>query len=100
MFFSNLVMYFIILTTAAVLHAHGTTDIQTADQAAAALAPLAGPFAFIVFAVGMIGAGPLAIPILSGSATYAGKGFLGLRGNLRGSPRHGLIFYGVLSAPT
>ncbi|TMD06672.1 MAG: divalent metal cation transporter, partial [Chloroflexi bacterium] len=69
MFFSNLVMYFIILTTAAVLHAHGKTDIQTADQAAAALAPLAGPFAFIVFALGMVGAGLLAIPILSGSAT-------------------------------
>ena len=62
MAFSNLVMYFIILTSAAVLHAHGKTDIQTAEQAAAALEPLAGPFAFIVFSVGMIGAGLLAIP--------------------------------------
>jgi NRAMP (natural resistance-associated macrophage protein)-like metal ion transporter len=100
MFFSNLVMYFIILTSAAVLHAHGKTDIQTAEQAAAALAPLAGPFAFIVFAVGMIGAGLLAIPILSGSATYALKEFLGLRGSLRSSPRQGLIFYAILSAAT
>ncbi len=100
MLFSNLVMYFIILTTAAVLHAHGKTDIQTAEQAAAALAPLAGPFAFIVFAVGMIGAGLLAIPILSGSATYAVKEFLGLRGSLASSPRQGLIFYAILSAAT
>src|SRR2546423_1922068 len=82
MAFSNLVMYFIILTSAAVLHAHGKTGVQTAQQAAAALEPLAGPFAFIVFAVGMIGAGLLAIPILAGSASYALKEFLGLRGNL------------------
>src|SRR5437870_3030868 len=61
MAFSNLVMYFIILTSAAVLHAHGKTDVQTANQAAAALAPLAGPFAFIVFSIGMIGTGLLAI---------------------------------------
>jgi NRAMP (natural resistance-associated macrophage protein)-like metal ion transporter len=100
MVFSNLVMYFIILTTAAVLHAHGKTDIQTASQAAAALAPLAGPFAFIVFAVGMIGAGLLAIPILSGSATYALMEFLGLRGSLRSSPRQGIVFYSILTAAT
>jgi NRAMP (natural resistance-associated macrophage protein)-like metal ion transporter len=100
MFFSNLVMYFIILTTAAVLHAHGKTDIQTASQAAAALAPLAGPFAFIVFAVGIIGAGLLAIPILSGSATYALVEFLGLRGSLRSSPRQGIVFYAILTAAT
>jgi NRAMP (natural resistance-associated macrophage protein)-like metal ion transporter len=100
MLFSNIVMYFIILTTAAVLHAHGKTDIQTAEQAAAALAPLAGPFAFIVFAVGIIGAGLLAIPILSGSATYALKEFLGLRGSLASSPREGWLFYSILAAAT
>lgn len=100
MFFSNLVMYFIILTAAAVLHAHGKTDIQTAEQAAAALAPLAGPFAFVVFAVGIIGAGLLAIPILSGSATYALKEFLGLRGSLASSPRQGLTFYSILTVAT
>jgi NRAMP (natural resistance-associated macrophage protein)-like metal ion transporter len=100
MFFSNLVMYFIILTAAAVLHTHGKTDIQTADQAAAALAPLAGPFAFIVFAVGIIGAGLLAVPILSGSATYALKEFVGLRGGLASSPRQGLTFYSILTVAT
>jgi NRAMP (natural resistance-associated macrophage protein)-like metal ion transporter len=100
MLFSNLVMYFIILTTASVLHAHGKTDIQTAEQAADALAPLVGPFAFIVFSVGIIGAGLLAIPILSGSATYALKEFLGLRGSLASSPRKGLVFYSILAAVT
>ena len=100
MAFSNLVMYFIILTSAAVLHAHGKTDIQTADQAAAALAPLAGPFAFVVFSLGMIGAGLLAIPILSGSAAYAAKDFLGLRGNLASKPRYRPTFYVMLSLAT
>lgn len=100
MAFSNAVMYFIILTSAAVLHAHGKTGIQTAEQAAAALAPLAGPFAFIVFAVGMIGAGLLAIPILSGSACYAAKEFLGLRGNLESKPRYRPTFYIMLGLAT
>ncbi|TMC29410.1 MAG: divalent metal cation transporter [Chloroflexi bacterium] len=100
MAFSNLVMYFIILTSAAVLHAHGKTDVQTANQAAAALAPLAGPFAFIVFSVGMIGTGLLAIPILAGSAGYALKEFLGLRGDLASKPRHRPTFYVILAAAT
>jgi Mn2+/Fe2+ NRAMP family transporter len=100
MAFSNLVMYFIILTSAAVLHAHGKTDIQTADQAAAALAPLAGPFAFIVFSVGLIGAGLLAIPILTGSAAYAIKEFLGLRGSLASKPQQRPTFYVILTLAT
>jgi Mn2+/Fe2+ NRAMP family transporter len=100
MAFSNAVMYFIILTSAAVLHAHGKTGIQTAEQAASALAPLAGPFAFVVFAVGMIGAGLLAIPILSGSACYAAKEFLGLRGNLASKPRYRPTFYVMLVLAT
>jgi NRAMP (natural resistance-associated macrophage protein)-like metal ion transporter len=100
MAFSNLVMYFIILTSAAVLHAHGRTDVQTADQAAAALAPLAGPFAFIVFSVGLIGAGLLAIPILTGSATYAIKEFLGLRGSLASKPQQRPTFYVILILAT
>jgi NRAMP (natural resistance-associated macrophage protein)-like metal ion transporter len=100
MAFSNLVMYFIILTSAAVLHAHNKTGVQTADQAAAALAPFAGPFAFIVFAVGMIGAGLLAIPILAGSASYALKEFLGLRGNLASKPRYRPTFYIMLTLAT
>lgn len=100
MAFSNLVMYFIILTSAAVLHAHNKTGIQTADQAAAALAPLAGPFAFIVFSVGMIGAGLLAIPILAGSGSYALKEFLGLRGDLASKPRYRPTFYLMLTLAT
>jgi NRAMP (natural resistance-associated macrophage protein)-like metal ion transporter len=100
MAFSNLVMYFIILTSAAVLHAHGKTDIETANQAASALAPLAGPFAFNVFSVGMIGTGLLAIPILAGSAGYALKEFLGLRGDLASKPRHRPTFYAILAAAT
>ncbi|MDQ6713488.1 MAG: Nramp family divalent metal transporter [Candidatus Dormibacteraeota bacterium] len=100
MAFSNLVMYFIILTSAAVLHAHGKTDVQTADQAAAALAPLAGPFAFIVFSVGLIGAGLLAIPILTGAATYAIKEFLGLPGSLASKPQRRPTFYLILTLAT
>ena len=100
MAFSNLVMYFIILTSAAVLHAHGKSGVQTAAQAAAALAPLAGPFAFIVFSAGMIGAGLLAIPILSGSAAYAAKEFLGLRGNLASKPKYRPTFYAMLALAT
>jgi len=97
MFFSNVVMYFIILTTASVLHAHGKTDVQTADQAAQALAPLAGPFAFILFAGGMIGTGLLAIPILSGSAAYAVKEFFGIKGGLTVKPWYRPTFYGVMA---
>jgi len=100
MAFSNLVMYFIILTSAAVLHAHGKTGMQTADQAAAALAPLAGPFAFIVFSVGLIGAGLLAIPILTGSATYAVKEFFGFGGSLASKPQNRPTFYLVLTLAT
>ena len=68
---SNAVALFIILTTAATLHAHGITDIQTSSQAALALKPIAGPFAFLVFAFGIIGTGLLALPVLAGSAAYA-----------------------------
>jgi len=100
MLFSNLVMFFIILTSAAVLHAHGKTDVQTADQAAAALQPLAGPYAFVLFAAGMIGAGLLAIPILSASATYALKEFLRLPGSLAAKPKYRPTFYAILVAAT
>jgi len=97
MLFSNVVMYFIILTAASVLHAHGKTDVQTADQAAQALAPLAGPFAFVLFAGGMIGTGLLAIPILSGSAAYAVKEFFGIKGALSVKPWYRPTFYGVMA---
>ena len=97
MLFSNLVMYFIIIVSASVLHAHGKTGIQTADQAAQALAPIAGPFAFVLFALGMIGTGLLAIPILSGSAAYALKEFLGLPGTLASRPRFRPTFYLIIA---
>ena len=71
MFFSNLVMYFIILTTAASLHEHGQTTIATAQDAANALKPLAGPAAYWLFAIGLIGAGMLGVPVLAGSSAYA-----------------------------
>jgi NRAMP (natural resistance-associated macrophage protein)-like metal ion transporter len=71
MLFSNLVMFFIIVTTASTLGVHGLSTITTADQAAAALRPLAGDFAFLLFAAGIIGTGLLAVPILAGSASYA-----------------------------
>jgi NRAMP (natural resistance-associated macrophage protein)-like metal ion transporter len=100
MLFSNIVMYFIIFTAAAVLHAHGKTDIQTADQAAQALAPLAGPWAFVLFAGGMIGTGLLAIPILSGSAAYAVKEFLGVKGGLSAKPWYRPTFYGIMALAT
>ncbi|MEP7105264.1 MAG: Nramp family divalent metal transporter [Chloroflexota bacterium] len=97
MLFANLVMYFIILTSAAVLHAHGKTDVQSADEAAQALAPLAGPFASVLFAGGLIGTGLLAIPILSGSAAYAVKEFLGLKGALSTKPRYRPTLYAVMA---
>ena len=69
--FSNLVAFFIILTTASTLALHGVTNIQTSAQAAEALRPLAGEFAFFLFGLGIIGTGMLAVPVLAGSAAYA-----------------------------
>ena len=71
MLFSNLVMYFIILTTSATLHAHGVTNITTAKEAAEALRPLAGKGAYWLFTLGIIGTGMLAVPVLAGSCAYA-----------------------------
>jgi Mn2+/Fe2+ NRAMP family transporter len=71
MLFSNLIMYFIILTTAATLHAHGKTTISTARDAAEALRPLAGNGAYLLFSLGLIGAGMLGVPVLAGSSAYA-----------------------------
>jgi Mn2+/Fe2+ NRAMP family transporter len=69
--FSNLVALAIIMATAATLHAAGVTDIQSSTQAAEALRPVAGPFAFTLLALGIIGTGLLAVPVLAGSAAYA-----------------------------
>jgi NRAMP (natural resistance-associated macrophage protein)-like metal ion transporter len=71
MAFSNLVAFFIILTAAIVLHGHGIVDIQTSTQAAEALRPVAGRFAFLLFSLGVIGTGLLAVPVLAGSSAYA-----------------------------
>jgi NRAMP (natural resistance-associated macrophage protein)-like metal ion transporter len=100
MFFSNAVMYSIMVTSAAVLHAHGKTGIASAGQAAEALAPLAGQWAFALFAVGMIGTGLLAIPILSGSAAYAVKDFLGLKGGLADRASYRPTFYLIMILST
>ncbi|MGA7988989.1 MAG: Nramp family divalent metal transporter [Candidatus Dormiibacterota bacterium] len=97
MAFSQLVMYSIILTGAAVLNAAGKTNIATASQAAEALKPVAGQFAFILFSVGIIGTGLLAVPILSGSAAYAVKEFFGIPGSLADKARSRPAFYAVLT---
>ncbi len=100
MLFSNLVMFFIILTTGAVLHANGRTDIQTANQAAHALAPLAGQWAFVLFALGIIGTGLLAVPILTASAAYAVKEFMGFEGALADKPWYRPTFYAIMALAT
>ncbi|WP_410209959.1 Nramp family divalent metal transporter [Aquirhabdus sp.] len=96
MFFSNLVMFFIILTTASTLHAHGITQIETAKQAAEALCPLAGDSAYLLFTIGLIGTGMLAVPVLAGSTAYAVAEAKGWRGTLDDSPRLSQKFYAVI----
>jgi len=96
MLFSQLVMYCIILTSGTVLHTSGHAGIATAQQAAQALKPLAGSLASVIFAVGMIGTGLLAIPVLAASAAYAVKEFFGFRGSLSETPRSRPTFYGLI----
>jgi len=93
MFFSNLVMFFIILATGATLHAAGQTQIESARQAAEALRPLAGDGAYLLFALGLIGTGLLAVPILAGSASFAIAEVFGWRAGLDLTPRRGRRFY-------
>lgn len=97
MFFSNLVMYFIILTTAATLHAHGITDIETARDAAEALRPLAGNGAYLLFTLGLIGTGILGVPVLAGSAAYALAEADNWSGSLEDRPRISRKFYSVVA---
>ncbi|HCF24370.1 MAG TPA: iron transporter [Novosphingobium sp.] len=98
--FSHLTALFIIVATAATLHAHGINDITSAAQAAEALRPIAGDFAFALFAVGIIGTGLLAVPILAGSAAYAvSETFGGVEG-LDRKPREAKAFYGVIALAT
>jgi NRAMP (natural resistance-associated macrophage protein)-like metal ion transporter len=98
MFFSNFVMYFIILTTAATLHAHGVTHIETARQAAEALRPLAGPGAYWLFTLGLIGTGMLGVPVLAGSSAYAISEAMAWKASLDSKPRRAPRFYAVLVA--
>ncbi len=96
MAFSNIVALFIIITTAATLHAHGVTNIQTSAQAAEALRPIAGDFAFFIFGLGIIGTGLLALPVLAGSSAFAvGETFgwhVGLARKLHRAP----AFYAII----
>jgi NRAMP (natural resistance-associated macrophage protein)-like metal ion transporter len=98
MFASNFIMYFIILTTAATLHAHGVLKIETAKQAAEALRPLAGNLAYLLFTLGLIGTGMLGVPVLAGSCAYAISEAAAWRGSLARKPRGARKFYGVLAA--
>lgn len=102
MAFSNLIAFFIILSTAATLNAAGITDIQTSAQAAEALRPLAGDLTFLLFSLGIIGTGMLAVPVLAGSAAYAVAEAVGWRGSLslRLDRGEGRGFYGVIAAAT
>jgi NRAMP (natural resistance-associated macrophage protein)-like metal ion transporter len=100
MVLSNLIGFFIIVTTAATLHAHGKTQIGTAAEAAEALRPLAGPLAFLLFSIGIIGTGLLAVPVLAGSAAYAVAETLGWEGSLEQPARSAPGFYLVVAATT
>jgi Mn2+/Fe2+ NRAMP family transporter len=102
MTFSNLIAFFIILSTAATLGAAGATNIQTSAQAAEALRPLAGEFTFLMFGLGIIGTGMLAVPVLAGSAAYAVAEAAGWHGSLklRIDQDEGRGFYGVIAAAT
>jgi NRAMP (natural resistance-associated macrophage protein)-like metal ion transporter len=96
MFFSNLAMFFIILTCAATLYRAGITNISTAAEAAAALKPLAGQYAFLLFAIGIIGVGLLGVPVLAGSASYALSESFGWKQGLYLKFKKARAFYGVI----
>jgi Mn2+/Fe2+ NRAMP family transporter len=97
MFVSNLTAYFIMLATAVTLHVSGVTDIETAAQAAGALRPLAGDFAFLLFAIGIIGVGLIGVPVLAGSAAYALAEAMGWKSGLERKPKNARGFYGVIA---
>jgi len=98
--FSNLIAFFIMLTTATTLYAHGVKDIHSSAQAAEALRPLAGRFAFLLFSLGIIGTGLLAVQVLAGSSAFAlAESFKWKRG-LDLTPLRGIGFYGVIAVST
>jgi NRAMP (natural resistance-associated macrophage protein)-like metal ion transporter len=98
--FSNLIAFFIILSTAVTLHAAGVTDIQSSDQAAAALRPLGGPVTFLLFSLGIIGTGLLAVPVLAGSAAYAVAESFEWRSGLELQVREAIEFYAIIAIAT
>lgn len=100
MVFCNMVFYFVILAAGATLHVSGQTDIQSATEAAEALRPLAGDLATVLFAVGLIGAGLLAVPVLTGSAAYAVAETFGWRSGLNEKPHKAKRFYAVIALST
>jgi Mn2+/Fe2+ NRAMP family transporter len=97
MFYSNLTAYFIILATAVTLHTAGITDINTAAQAASALRPLAGSFAFILFALGILGVGLIGVPVLAGSGAYALSEAMGWKSGLERKATDARGFYGIIA---
>jgi len=97
---SNLVAFFIMVTTAATLHANGVTDVQTSEQAAEALRPIAGQFAFIIFALGILGTGLLAVPVLAGSSAYALAEAMRWQAGLGRSPSEAKQFYATIVGGT
>jgi Mn2+/Fe2+ NRAMP family transporter len=100
MFLSNAVGWFILVTVAATLHAHGVTDIASSAQAAEALRPIGGPFTFALFALGIIGTGMLAVPVLAGSAAYALGEAVNWTLGLARRPAEAKAFYGTIAAAT
>jgi Mn2+/Fe2+ NRAMP family transporter len=97
MLYSNVTAYFIILATAVTLHTAGITDITTAAEAARALRPLAGEFAYILFAVGILGVGLIGVPVLAGAAAYALSEAMGWSWGLERTVRQASGFYGVIA---
>ena len=100
MAFSSIVSLAIVFATAATLHANGIRDIETSAQAAEALRPIAGNFAFALFALGIIGTGLLAVPVLAGSAAYAVTEMFGMAGSLDAKPTKARRFYGTIAVTT
>lgn len=97
MLYSNVAAYCIILATAVTLHAAGITDINTAAEAASALRPLAGEFAFLLFALGILGVGLMGVPVLAGSAAYALSEMFGWRSSLEDSATQSSRFYAIIA---
>ncbi|MFH1253175.1 MAG: Nramp family divalent metal transporter [Candidatus Uhrbacteria bacterium] len=100
MLFSNLIMFFIITTAASTLFTNGITNVETAEQAAVALRPLAGNFASLLFLIGIMGVGLLGVPVLAGSASYAVAELLGWKSGLYRKLKDAHGFYGIITLAT